>query len=52
MELVILKDLKKNSVKESSLIKMQKEVKELQQFCVLLSYRLEKLQEKNNNKKK
>lgn len=36
-------------MKESSLLKMKKEIKELQQFCMLLSYRLEKLEP--NNKK-
>jgi len=38
-------------MKESSLLKMKKEIKELQQFCMLLSYRLEKLEPNNNDKK-
>jgi hypothetical protein len=35
-------------MKESSLIKMQRELKELQTFCVILSMRLDKLEPKKD----
>lgn len=35
-------------MKESSLIKMQRQLKELQAFCVLLSMRIDKLEPKKD----
>jgi hypothetical protein len=39
-------------MKETTLINMRREIKELQIFCVALSRRLEKLEPSNNDKKK
>ena len=36
-------------MKESSLIKMQRQLKELQAFCVLLSMRIDKLEPKTDS---
>jgi len=36
-------------MKESSLIKMQKELKELQMFCVIILGRIEKLEKKEKD---
>lgn len=37
-------------MKETTLINMRREIKELQIYCVALSRKIEKLEENNNNK--